>query len=140
MALTSLLYLLLGAVLGKQFCLFLILPSCLVNLLLHFGSFKVRSWSKGPPSACTCATQWETRPAQIMSPFSAGSEGSFSSDLSEEDRDDDEELYVPWVCRALAASLPLGTLITPRVLHRAWELLALCSLFLAKACPSAGYC
>lgn len=79
MALTSLLYLLLGAVLGKKFCLFLILPSCLFNLLLHFGSFKVRSWSKGPPSACTCATQCKTRPAQIVSPFSAGIEGSFSS-------------------------------------------------------------
>lgn len=142
MGLTEFLYFLLGAVFCKQLCLFLVLLTSPVNFLLSFGDFKLGLGEKGhkghhqklyvpvPPSGRPGLPKARPPPLLAEGSFSSlgnclfcllllgGSEGSQgSADLSKEERDDDEELYVLWFCKAPGASLPFSTFSTPWVPH-----------------------
>lgn len=135
MGLTAFLYFLLGAVFCKQLCLFLVLLSSPLNFLLGFGAFKLGLGEKGhhqklyvpvPPSGRPGLPKSSPPPLLAEGSFSScgkcssslsllggSGESQGSADLSKEERDDDEDLYVLWVCKDPGASLPFGTLSTP---------------------------
>lgn len=128
MGLTAFLYFLLRAVFWKQLCLFLVLLSSSVNIILSFGDSKLGLGEKGHHQKLCVPMLPSGRPAlPESSPPSLLAKGSFSScrkcssdllwpggsgesqrsaDLSKEERDDDDQLYMLWVCKGPGASLP----------------------------------